>query len=86
MEGIIMNNDELDEEFLRNIKGGLNRDAAIEMGRQSKFEEVREMADAEDLKLRNSDTIVNNDKEFTEEELDKMAYDYYHDEKSYGRR
>ena len=65
-----MNDDELDEALLANINGGLNRDTAIEMGRRSKFEEVREMADAEDLKLGSSEVVAQDGKEYTEEELD----------------
>ncbi|MBQ6284774.1 MAG: hypothetical protein IJK67_00480 [Bacilli bacterium] len=73
-----MNNDELDESLLADINGGLDRDTAIEIGKRSKFKEVREMADAENLKLASSEVDADDSKEYTEEELDQMAYNYYH--------
>ncbi len=80
-----MNNDELSEDLLTDIKGGLDYDTSLAMGRSSKFREVREMADAESIKL-DSEKKVDPD-ELTEEELDKMAYNYYHgDEEAYKRR
>ena len=80
-----MNSGKLDEETLTDIRGGLNYDTSLAMGRDSKFREVREMADAESIKLDDEKKI--DPSEITEEEFDKMAYDYYHgDEDAYRRK
>ena len=80
-----MNNGKLDEDVLTDINGGLNYETSLAMGRSSKFREVREMADAESIKLDDEKKI--DPDEITEEEFDKMAYDYYHgDEEAYKRR
>ena len=81
-----MNEDgELSLDELEETMGGLNHDLAVERGKNSKFHSIREMALKEEEKM-NMDTGKSLDEELKEEDLDKIAYDYYHnDEKIYRR-
>jgi hypothetical protein len=79
-----MNDKELSEEELMDIKAGLSsNDLAIEEGKKSKFVDVVEMAKkaAKNMPIQKEEQV-----ELSEEDLEKMSHDYYHgDENAYRK-
>ena len=79
-------NGKMTEAELGEIIGGTEHDVAIKIAKNSKFSKIREMAEKEEEKLNTGAPHDLIEKEYTEDELDKMAYDYYHgDENVYKR-
>ncbi len=74
-----MNDDgKLSMEELADLNGGIKHDVAVEMGKHSKFHTIREMAEIEEKKTDELLNTGNPEKEITEDEFDKAAYNYYH--------